>query len=65
MTYSIVIHPGVQEVLKKLSKKDHPFLIQTKKKITQLVENPESGKPLSNILKGLWRVHIGNYVLIY
>jgi addiction module RelE/StbE family toxin len=38
---------------------------QVKKKIRLLVENPESGKPLHPPLKGLWRVHIGHFVLVY
>jgi len=38
---------------------------QVKKKIRLLVEHPEMGKPLHAPLKGLWRVHIGHFVLVY
>jgi mRNA-degrading endonuclease RelE of RelBE toxin-antitoxin system len=29
------------------------------------MEHPEMGKPLHAPLKGLWRVHIGHFVLVY
>lgn len=65
MSYHIVVHDDVRDTLKKLHKKDNPLYHRVKKKIQELSETPEIGKPLTNVLKGCWRVHIGHFVLIY
>lgn len=36
-----------------------------KKKLIELANNPEIGKPLKKPLTGFWRLHIGHYVLMY
>ena len=65
MTYNVIAHPRVQKEFKKLYKKDKVRYAYLKKRLTTLAENPEVGKPLRNVLKGKWRVHIGSSVLIY
>jgi mRNA-degrading endonuclease RelE of RelBE toxin-antitoxin system len=65
MTYRIVAHPGVQNEIGKLFKKDKIRYEYIKKKLKNLAEQPEIGKPLRNVLKGKRRVQIGSFVLIY
>jgi addiction module RelE/StbE family toxin len=65
MSYRIVIHPDLASICRKVRAKDAARYDQLKKKIRLLVENPEIGKPLHPPLKGLWRVHIWHFVLIY
>jgi addiction module RelE/StbE family toxin len=65
MSYRVVIHPDLASACRKIRTKDPIRYEQVKKKIRLLVENPESGKPLHPPLKGLWRVHIGHFVLVY
>jgi mRNA-degrading endonuclease RelE of RelBE toxin-antitoxin system len=35
------------------------------KKISAILINPDSGKPLRKSMKGKRRVHVGSYVLVY
>jgi len=51
--------------LKKLKKKDRRQFEAVFKKINQIVEKPHAYKPLGNILKGRFRVHIGHFVLLF
>lgn len=63
--YNVEVREEVEKILKKLSKKDKISSIYISKKITQIRENPYHFKPLKKPLQNFWRVHIGNYVLIY
>ncbi len=63
--YSIELRKEVERILKKLAKKDKISSIYISKKIKQIKENPYHFKPLKKPLQNYWRVHIGNYVLIY
>lgn len=65
MTYAIVANPDVEATLRKLGKKDAARFEQMIKKLQELGENPEIGKPLNRPMQGLRRVHIGHYVLTY
>ena len=65
MTYAIVANPDVEATLRKLGKKDAARFEQMIKKLQELGENPEIGKPLHRPMQGLRRVHIGHYVLTY
>jgi mRNA interferase RelE/StbE len=55
----------LEKALEFLESLDKPIREQIHKKIGKLAENPELGEPLSNILKGSWRLHIGKYRVIY
>jgi addiction module RelE/StbE family toxin len=50
---------------KKMWQKDSARFSQLEKKLLEMAENPETGKPLKKPLKGFWRLHIGHYVLMY
>ena len=63
--YSLEIEQEVYKTFKKLAKKDPPQLNAVKKKIDQILNDPTQFKPLKHPLQGLWRVHVGSYVLIY
>ena len=65
MTYKIIVHPRVKKELQKLFKKDNVRYSHVKKRLEILSNNPEIGKPLRNILKGKWRIHIRSFVIIY
>jgi len=63
--YSIVNSPKIDAIFKKLSKKNPNQLETITKKLEEIVQNPYRFKPLSNIMKGLRRVHFGSYVLVF
>lgn len=63
--YSIVNSPRIDSVFKKLAKKDPNKLEAIAKKLKEVVQYPHRFKPLSNVLKGLRRVHFGSFVLVY
>jgi addiction module RelE/StbE family toxin len=65
MIYTIVPHPRVEATFLKMGKKDSARFDQLVKKLRELGENPEIGKPLRRPLQGLRRLHIGHYVLTY
>jgi YafQ family addiction module toxin component len=63
--YSIVNTARIDSIFKKMSGKNPVQLKAIAKKLEEVVENPHRFKPLSNVLKGLRRVHFGNFVLVY
>ena len=63
--YNVELREEVERVLKKLAKKDKMSSVYISKKIEQIRENPYHFKPLRKPLQNYWRVHIGNYVLVY
>ncbi len=65
MMYEIVASPDVEAAFRKMRRKDAARFEQILKKLQEIGENPEIGKPLRRPLQGRWRVHIGNYVLLY
>ncbi|MEN6611231.1 MAG: type II toxin-antitoxin system RelE/ParE family toxin [Methanoregulaceae archaeon] len=65
MTCRIVAGPGIEETFRKLRKKDPARFEQIGKKLRELGDNPDIGKPLHRPLQGLRRIHIGHFVLVY
>jgi len=63
--YLIINSPKIDSIFKKLAKKNPNKLETITKKLEEIVENPHRFKPLSNVMKGLRRVHFGSYVLVY
>jgi YafQ family addiction module toxin component len=63
--YKIKVRESTEKILKKLTKKDKTSAQYISKKIKEISENPYHFKPLRKPLQNFWRVHIGNYVLIY
>ena len=60
-----VDYTSIVKKLKKLKKKDRVQFEAVRKKIKQILKNPHVYKPLKNILKGRYRVHIGHFVLLF
>lgn len=60
-----VDYTHITKKLKKLKKKDRVQFEAVRKKIRQILKNPYVYKPLKNILKGRYRVHIGHFVLLF
>ena len=65
MPYIIQIEATLETKLHKLKKKDNSLYQRVIHKIIEISKNPELGKPLRNVLKSKWRVHIGSFVLVY
>jgi len=65
MTYELLISPTFEKDTKSIIKKDPVLSGRIQKAVVSILENPECGKPLRNVLKGRRRVHIGHFVLIY
>ena len=58
MAYDFQIHPKCLEEIKKLGKKNHLLEIALKKKMEEILENPQHYKPLKYDLAGERRVHL-------
>ena len=65
MSYTIQFNAALETTLQKLKKKDRSLYQRVVHKIIEVSENPEMGKPLRNVLRGKWRVHVGSFVLVY
>ncbi|VVB91427.1 Uncharacterised protein [uncultured archaeon] len=64
--YKILIEEKLQEMLKKLYKKDKKRYDICMRKIEEIVNNPEQYKPLRHDMKNIRRVHIAkSFVLIF
>lgn len=63
--YEYEIKNRLSKKLQKVAKKDYALHEAVMKKILQVAENPYTGKPLRDALKGKRRVHIGHFVLVY
>jgi mRNA interferase RelE/StbE len=55
----------LEKALDFLDSLDKPIRAQVYTKLGKLGDNPKLGVPLSNELKGCWRLHIGKYRVIY
>ena len=55
----------LEKALEQLNELDKPIKEQIYNKIGGLEGNCELGEPLSNDLKGSWKLHIGKYRVIY
>jgi mRNA interferase RelE/StbE len=62
MSFEIVFSTRAIQYLQRV---DKPVRIEILKKIQQITENPEVGKPLTNKLKGCYRIRIGKHRVIY
>ena len=60
MTYQILLHPKANGALKKLEKKTQNLV---KKKIREVINNPEKGERLLGTT--FWKLRAGNYRIIY
>lgn len=70
MAYSIEIEEHLGKKLKKLSRSDPVLHARLLKKVSDILNHPHQeapyqGKPLGNVMKGSFRVHIGSFVLVY
>ena len=63
--YDLKVREDVERILLKLAKKDKISSTYISKKIKEIRQNPYHFKPLKKPLQNFWRVHIGNYVLVY
>ena len=62
MSFDIVLTAESEEFTKKC---DKPIRNRIIKSLRKLENEPESGKPLTSILTGLWILRIGDYRAIY
>ncbi len=58
MSYSIYIHPKCHEEITKLCRKNRVLEFFLKRKMNEIVQNPQHYKPLKYDLAGERRVHI-------
>jgi YafQ family addiction module toxin component len=63
--YTIEFSAEFEKSAKKLAKKNRPLLEQIKRKLAEVIRQPEHYKPLGNELAGYRRLHFGSFVLTY
>lgn len=64
-SFDLVFSDEFRKIVKNLRKKDSVLYDRLKKKMVETADNPYLGKPLRNILKNRWRIHIDSFVLVY
>jgi mRNA-degrading endonuclease RelE of RelBE toxin-antitoxin system len=52
-------------IMKKLAKKDRVRFERVRKKVGEILQNPNSYEPLGNIMAGTRHAHIDPYVLVF
>lgn len=62
MSFDVILTSESEEFIKKCDKAIRNRII---KALRKLENEPESGKPLTSILTGLWSLKIGDYRAIY
>ena len=65
MAYELEVSDHLDKIFAKLSKKDKLQFEILSRKIKDIIENPQIGKPLTANMAGQRRVHIRNFVLTY
>jgi YafQ family addiction module toxin component len=65
MEYNIRLTSEFEKQLKKIKKKDLVLFKKLVSKLKDIKKNPEHYKPLRNVLKGLRRVHLNPFVIIF
>lgn len=65
MGYAIEFSEDFKKSFRKLKKKDKAMFIRIRKKLLEIVKQPEHYKPLKNVMTGYVRIHFGSFVLIY
>ena len=65
MPYEPVFTDEFENELKWRKKKDRATYGRIMKKLAEILENPDVGKPLGNVLTGKRRVHVGHFVISY
>lgn len=65
MEYCIKFTPFFEKQLKKLKKRDNVLFSRLTKKLKEIRQNPEHYKPLKNVLKGCYRVHLDPFIIIF
>lgn len=64
-SYSLVLSPRFEKILKSLKRRKPTLLRDLERQIEKVLKEPVLGKPLRNVLRNYRRVHIGSFVLIY
>lgn len=62
MSYELLY---TEEASRQIEALDKSVQIPILKKILQLAEHPQLGKPLSNLLKNKRSIHVGKYRVVY
>ena len=65
MPYSYKFSPQLDKELRKLKKKDPVMFKRVKKKVQEIVQNPEPYKTLLHLHGKYKRVHLDPYVLLF
>ncbi len=65
MAYRAVLSPHFDRALRKLAKRDRLLFERIGKKMEEILGEPEVYKPLRGPLKGLRRVHVGPFVVLF
>lgn len=58
MSYGLEVHPKCKEEIKELCRKNHALEDALKKKMEEIIENPQHYKPLKYDYAGERRVHV-------
>ena len=65
MAYAIDVREKLVSKLKKLKKSDPVTHARIIKKVKEIADNPDIGKPLKHQEAQVRRVHLGHFVLVY
>ena len=63
--YFLEVVAKVDQIFKKLQKKDATQFEALTRKVSEILENPHQFKPLKNPMQHMRRVHVGSFVMVY
>lgn len=63
--YVFIFSNDFKKSMGKLKSKDRVMFNRISKKLEELIKNPETYKPLRNVLAGYRRIQFGSFVLVY
>jgi YafQ family addiction module toxin component len=63
--YNLVFSDAFTSLVKRIKKKDKKLYASIKRKVSEIVNNPNRYKNLRYDMSGLSRVHIGHFVLSF
>ena len=61
----VLLTPPAQKDFNNLKKKNPVVFKRIVSKLKSLVNNPNAGKPLVGLYKGVWSLRVGNYRILY
>ena len=65
MIYESIVRPALDDKITKIFKRNKKLYKRLAKNMSEIVQNPQTYKPLRHDMKGLRRAHIDSFVITF